>query len=86
MKTQSEVKDELASEKVFVQGVDKAGRPCMYVIAAKHITAERDVDQCKRFICYSLDRCIEQIDPERNPMGAIAVIFDLRGEACTPNI
>ena len=76
---QSEVKDEIASGKVFIQGVDKAGRPCMYVIAAKHLTSERDVDQCKRFICYSLDRAIEHIDPERNPMGSITVIFDLRG-------
>ncbi len=76
---QSEVKDEIASGKVFIQGVDKAERPCMYVVAAKHLTAERDVEQCKRFICYSLDRAIEQIDPQKNPMGSITIIFDLRG-------
>jgi len=76
---QSEVKGEIASGKVFIQGVDKAERPCMYVIAAKHLTAERDVEQCKRFICYSLDRAIEQIDPQKNPMGSITIIFDLRG-------
>ena len=51
----------------------------MYVIAAKHLTSERDVEQCKRFICYSLDRAVEQIDPQMNPMGSITVIFDLRG-------
>ena len=51
----------------------------MYILASKHVVADRDVDDCKRCVCYSLDRCIEQIDPATNPNGTISIIFDLRG-------
>ena len=78
-RVQSEVTRELASNKTFIQGTDRQGRPCMYILAAKHIVADRDVEECKRFVCYSLDRCIEQIDPAKNPNGTISIIFDLRG-------
>jgi len=77
---QSEVAAELATTKVSIQGTDRAGRPCMYVSAVKHLVALRDVEECKRFICYSLDRCIEAVDPVKNPLGTICVLFDLRGE------
>lgn len=76
---ESEVAAEIATDKVFVQGADVDGRPCMYILAAKHVVAERDVEECKRFVCYALDRCIEQIDPAKNPSGTISIIFDLRG-------
>lgn len=81
---QSEVSAEIATDKVFVQGADRQGRPCMYILAAKHVVAERDVEECKRFVCYALDRCIEQIDPSKNPSGTISIVFDLRGEPPTP--
>ena len=36
---QSEVSQEIAADKVFVQGVDTDGRPFMYIQATKHVVA-----------------------------------------------
>ena len=77
---QSDVADEIASGKVCIQGNDRKGRPCLYISAVKHLVAERDVEECKRYICYTLDRCIAQIDPLKNSSGTICVLFDLQGE------
>lgn len=58
---QSEVQNELDADKVYLQGRDKQGRPCIVVTAANHIVSQRNVDECKRCICYALDSACEQV-------------------------
>jgi hypothetical protein len=71
--------NELDADKVYLQGRDKAGRPCIVVTASNHIVSQRKVDECKRCICYALDRACEQVDYSLNPDGQLCIIFDLRG-------
>ena len=44
----SEIPNELAQNKLFVQGHDKAGRPIMLVFAARHKPASTTVEEIKR--------------------------------------
>lgn len=60
MGVQSELPHELAQCKTFMAGTSKQGQPCMFVKGARHDATERDVEQCKRCICYTLDRASEQ--------------------------
>lgn len=44
----SEIPNELAQNKLFVQGHDKAGRPIVLVFAARHKPASTTVEELKR--------------------------------------
>jgi hypothetical protein len=44
----SEISDDLAQEKMYVQGVDKKGRPITVAFAAKHFQNKNGLDAFKR--------------------------------------
>ncbi|KAK9808942.1 hypothetical protein WJX72_006723 [[Myrmecia] bisecta] len=75
----AEVERELASQKSFLQGTDKHGRPVIVMLAKRHLRAVRDVEETKRFICYVLDATINRMDHKLNQSGTLTSIFDLRG-------
>ena len=77
---QEEIPNELACKKVYIAGHDSQGRRIMYLAANKHYRAKRDLKECMRFLCYSLDKAILLADRSRNPMGYITGLFDLRGK------
>lgn len=74
---QATVQNELASEKVFVQGCDMHGRP-MFIVFAKQQEQGRP-EETKRFICYTLDNVIATADPQKNELGQFLCLFDLSG-------
>lgn len=76
---QEDVKNELAARKVFVQGCDNNGRGIIVLLAARHSKSNRDLDETKRFICYSLEQQIQLHNLARNPVGKGVGIFDMRG-------
>ena len=43
----SDVHNELKKEKIFLQGVDKRGRPIGIILASKHRSSERDLEEFK---------------------------------------
>ncbi|WVZ21421.1 hypothetical protein V8G54_008743 [Vigna mungo] len=46
----SEIAEDIAQEKVFVQGLDKKGRPIVVAFAAKHFQSKNGADGFKRII------------------------------------
>lgn len=52
---------------------------CVLWLGRLHSKAVRDLDETKRFICYTLDAALRSNDIKRNPEGKICSIFDLRG-------
>ena len=82
---QSEIEQELASNKVFMQGLDKQGRQILVLKTNRHSKSLRDLKQCMRNLCYCLDKAINAADTTRNPDGKIAGIFDLRSKISLPS-
>ena len=74
------MKAELKVGKAFVQGYDKKGRPLIICFGRLHSRTTRNLDEGKRFVCYTLDAAIRSNDIKQNPDGKICSIFDLRGE------
>lgn len=60
---QSELPHELAQGKAFMAGTTKQGQPCVLMKGARHDAKGRDLEQCKRGICFTLDRAAEQARP-----------------------
>lgn len=73
---QSEITNQLAHEKVYMQGVDKIGRPIGVVFGAKHYQDSDGFDEFKRLVIYVLDKVISRIPPGQEKFVAIA---DLKG-------
>ncbi|XP_054822681.1 uncharacterized protein LOC129320988 isoform X2 [Prosopis cineraria] len=73
----SEVPDELAQNKMFMQGFDKKGRPITVVFGARHFQNKvGGLDEFKRFVVYSLDKlCSRMPTGEEKFVG----IGDLKG-------
>lgn len=76
---QEEIADELKQDKVFLQGLDKFGRRIIWLKVNRHSRTLRNLKQCMRLLCFSLDKAIALADQEKNPKGMITGIFDLRG-------
>ena len=76
---QDEIAQELAAQKVFLQGCDKMGRQVTVLLVERHKRSKRDLAENMRFLCYCLDAAIAQADKEKNPLGKITGVFDLRG-------
>jgi hypothetical protein len=51
----SEVPNEIAQNKMFLQGLDKKGRPIMVVLAARHFQNKGGIEEFKRMF-FSLSR------------------------------
>jgi len=49
----SEIAEDIAQEKLFVQGLDKKGRPIIVAFAAKHFQSKHGADGFKRIILTS---------------------------------
>lgn len=78
---QDSIRNELASDKVFLQGCDIHGRP-VFIVFGKQQDQGRP-EETKRFICYTLDNVIATADPVKNELGQFLCLFDLSGEHCT---
>ncbi|XP_047942143.1 phosphatidylinositol transfer protein 3-like [Salvia hispanica] len=72
----SEIPNELAQNKLFVQGHDKAGRPIMLVFAARHKPASTTVEEIKRFVIYILEKICSRMPSGHEKFTTIA---DLQG-------
>ena len=77
---QNDIQSELQAKKAFLQGTDKQGRAVAIVKGSKHSKINRNLEECKRLICYCLDGAIDRCDLSKNPTGKVVAIFDLRGE------
>lgn len=82
----SEITEDLAQEKMYVQGVDKKGRPITVAFAAKHFQIKNGLDAFKRYVVYALDKLCSRMPPGQEKFLAIADIkgwgyanSDLRG-------
>ncbi|KAL4584672.1 hypothetical protein LXL04_009279 [Taraxacum kok-saghyz] len=73
----SQVPNELAQNKMFMQGSDKSGRPIAVVFGGRHFCNKKGgVEEFKRFVVFSLDKLCSRI-----PQGQekFVVIGDLQG-------
>ncbi|KAL0342201.1 UNVERIFIED_CONTAM: hypothetical protein Scaly_1882700 [Sesamum calycinum] len=59
--SESEIRDEIAQKKMFMQGRDKQGRPIAVVFASRHFAAKGGVDEFRRFLVFALDRLCSRI-------------------------
>ncbi|KAL0282128.1 UNVERIFIED_CONTAM: CRAL-TRIO domain-containing protein [Sesamum angustifolium] len=48
--SESEIRDEIAQKKMFMQGRDKQGRPIAVVFASRHFAAKGGVDEFRQFL------------------------------------
>ena len=74
---QDQIVNELASNKVYLQGNDIQGRT-VFIVLAKQQEMGR-AEETKRFICYTLDNAIAAADPARNELRQFVCLFDLAG-------
>ncbi|XP_030551513.1 sec14 cytosolic factor isoform X2 [Rhodamnia argentea] len=54
---ESEIGEELAARKIFLQGLSRSGQPLMVAMASKHFPS-KDQLQFKKFVIYLLDKSI----------------------------
>ena len=76
---QDDFKNELAAQKVFLQGPDKHGRGVIILKVSRHSKTKRDLEETKRLICHTLDHQVKLHDLRLNPDAKGVGIFDLRG-------
>ncbi|PSS07609.1 Phosphatidylinositol/phosphatidylcholine transfer protein [Actinidia chinensis var. chinensis] len=74
--SRSEVPNEIEQNKMFMQGLDKQGRPITVLFAGRHFLIKGGLDEFKRFVVLSLDKICS-----RMPTGQekFTVIGDLEG-------
>ncbi|CAI9096785.1 OLC1v1032998C1 [Oldenlandia corymbosa var. corymbosa] len=73
----SEVQDELAAEKLYLQGLSKGGFPVVIVKANKHYPS-KDQLQFKKFVVHLLDKAIaSSFKDEENGNEKLVFILDL---------
>ncbi|MCO5590560.1 hypothetical protein L7F22_044531 [Adiantum nelumboides] len=58
---ETEIAKELKKEKIFLQGLDKLGRPIGVILAARHFTSERNLEEFKRFVVYGFDKAVASL-------------------------
>ncbi|KAL2903713.1 Phosphatidylinositol transfer protein 3 [Bienertia sinuspersici] len=72
----SEICNELLHDKVFMQGVDKQGRPIVVTYGARHKPSKSGTDEFQRFAVYCLDKiCTRMIEGQEK----FVCIADLEG-------
>ncbi|MFX9848059.1 SEC14 family lipid-binding protein, partial [Acinetobacter baumannii] len=72
----SEISNEIAQNKMFMQGCDKQGRPIAIVLGARHFACKGGVDEFKRFVVFALDKLCSRIP---HGQGNFTIIGDLEG-------
>ncbi|CDP18989.1 unnamed protein product [Coffea canephora] len=70
----SEIPNELAHEKLFMQGHDKLGRPVVVVFGGRH--KPKNLEEFKRFVTFSLDKICARMPSGQEKFVCIA---DLEG-------
>lgn len=76
---EADISNELAANKVFLQGHDHQGHAVVVVMARRHDGSARELAETERLICYTLDNSLEACDLQRNQLGKICCLFDLSG-------
>lgn len=69
-------KQELDSGKMLVEGYDKEGRPCIFIHAHKHDKNNRDLEQLRLLIIYTMETILKRANPDEE---RILICFDLTG-------
>ncbi|KAM7273356.1 hypothetical protein ACFE04_028020 [Oxalis oulophora] len=73
--SESDVQNEIAQKKMFMQGFDKKGRPIALQLGAKHFQ-NKTPDEFKRFLVYVLDKICSRLPPGEEKF---TIIGDLQG-------
>ncbi|KAF5190315.1 Cral-trio domain-containing protein [Thalictrum thalictroides] len=76
--SESEIQNQLAFKKLFLQGFDKKGRPLAVVFQGRNVptNGEKSLDELKRFLVYSLDKICARMSCGQEQFSAIV---DLKG-------
>ncbi|XP_047332315.1 phosphatidylinositol transfer protein 3-like [Impatiens glandulifera] len=72
----AEISNDLAQKKLFMQGLDKTGRPIVVVFGGKHRPDKTSLDEFKRFVVFVLERISARMPSGCEKFTAIA---DLEG-------
>ncbi|KAI9152971.1 hypothetical protein LWI28_003824 [Acer negundo] len=72
----SEIPNEIAQNKMFLQGFDKKGQPIAVSFAARHFQNKRNPEEHKRFSVYLLDKLCEKMGAGQEQF---VLIWDLQG-------
>ncbi|KAI3931659.1 hypothetical protein MKW92_015652 [Papaver armeniacum] len=74
--SESEIAFDLSHKKLFMQGLDKSGRPIVVTYACKHFPnrAKGGVEEFKRFVAYTLDKICARMPAGQEKFLAIADI------------
>uniref|UniRef100_M1B459 Polyphosphoinositide binding protein n=1 Tax=Solanum tuberosum TaxID=4113 RepID=M1B459_SOLTU len=73
----TEIPNEIAHNKMFLQGVDKLGRPIAVVFGGRHMPNKQGgLEEFKRFVVLALDKLCSRTSPGREKF---VVIGDLQG-------
>ncbi|CAN6485617.1 unnamed protein product [Victoria cruziana] len=74
--SESEIPNEIRKEKVFVQGFDKEGRPLAVIMAGRHTSDDRDLEEIKRLTVYAVDMLCARTNDQQEKF---ALIGDFQG-------
>lgn len=69
------IPNQLAAEKLCLQGVAKNGQPFVCLLARRHTGSARDMEEVKRFFVYTMDTIIQGLGPG----GKFLIMVDLGG-------
>jgi hypothetical protein len=80
--TEDDVREEINKRKIWVKNTDKNGRPIIWIVAARHDSADRDINVMRKFIIWTIRETVKanHIDQDER----MVLIFDLSffGLAC----
>ncbi|KAL8467874.1 hypothetical protein ACS0TY_031208 [Phlomoides rotata] len=66
----AEISNDLAHDKLFMQGCDKTGRPIVVVFAARH--KPTTIEEFKRYVAFTLDKICERMPSGHEKFTSIA--------------
>ncbi|KAK6153859.1 hypothetical protein DH2020_013498 [Rehmannia glutinosa] len=72
----SEITNQIAHNKMFMQGTDKEGCPVSVIIGAKHFPSKGGTDELKRFAVFALDKLCSRVPDGQEKF---TIITDLQG-------
>ncbi|XP_038704333.1 phosphatidylinositol transfer protein 3-like [Tripterygium wilfordii] len=73
---ESDIPNDLAQNKVFMQGLDKKGRPIVVAFGGRHRPSNTTVEETKRFVVYIIEKiCARML----SPLEKFLAIVDLEG-------
>nr|GMD33906.1 random slug protein 5-like [Ipomoea batatas] len=72
----SEIQNEIGQNKMFMQGVDKQGRPIAVVYGGRHLQNKGGLEEFKRYVVFALDKLCARTSPGKEKF---VVIGDLEG-------